>query len=130
MAPDKVRRETGAAATRSFGREAEERAAAYLEKLGYRVLQRNYRCRGGEIDLVALDGATLVFVEVKARHSDHFGTSGEAIGRRKAHHLRVAAATYLTVQGAMAGSIWEQPPCRFDAVLFDEDTVEHLKDVL
>lgn len=112
----------------AFGKQAEDRAAEYLEKQGLRVLQRNYRCRAGEIDLVAMDGQTLVFVEVKARHSSVFGSAGEAIDGRKSVRLRRAAAAYISSHHF--GPDGEPPPCRFDAVLFDGDGVQLLRDIL
>ena len=113
----------------AFGREAETRAAEYLEKSGLRVLERNFRCRGGEIDLVAMDGQTLVFVEVKARHSATFGSAGEAIDGRKTTRLRRAAAVYIARRCATGES--DLPACRFDAILFDPGPgIEHLRDVL
>ncbi|CAG0930904.1 partial hypothetical protein, partial [Planctomycetaceae bacterium] len=58
----------------AIGKQGEDEAAAFLEGKGYAVLERNYRCRYGEIDIVARDGRTVVFVEVKTRGSDRFGT--------------------------------------------------------
>jgi putative endonuclease len=66
-----------------FGRKSEEAAARFLEQAGYRVVARNWRHPLGEIDLIAYDGPTLVFIEVKARRSDRFGTAQEAVTRRK-----------------------------------------------
>lgn len=65
------------------GKEFEEIAASYLESLGYQVIKRNYHCRGGEIDIIALDGNTLVFVEVKGGESKVFGDPVERIDNRK-----------------------------------------------
>jgi putative endonuclease len=66
-----------------------------LESLGYEIIERNYRCRGGEIDIVAREGGDLVFVEVKPRRSLDFGSGSEAVDARKQQKLILAAQTYL-----------------------------------
>lgn len=78
-----------------FGRLGEARAVAYLEALGYRVVDRNWRCRDGEIDIVAEHDGELVIVEVKTRRSEGFGHPFDAITRqklRRLHRLAVAWA--------------------------------------
>jgi len=97
---------------RDYGRMAEESAAALLAGLGYRLVVRNYRCRVGEIDLIAWDGGVLVFVEVKARRQGRQGEAVEAIDRRKLRRLRTVAGHYLSCH--FRGP---EPPCRFDAVI-------------
>ena len=95
-----------------FGEAAERHAAALLCAAGLTLLCRRYRVRGGEIDLVALDGDTLVFVEVKARRSRRFGVPGEAVTFHKQRRLVAAARTYLR----------EHPhrgPCRFDVIAIE-----------
>lgn len=91
---------------------AEEAAAAHLERCGYRVLARNVRTHAGEIDLVAAEGDTLCFVEVKARATDRYGPAIAAIGRAKQRRLARAAALYLVAHP------W-RGPCRFDALGLD-----------
>lgn len=93
---------------KAFGDRCENLAAEYLLARGYQVLQRNYRVRRGEIDLICLDGETFVFVEVKARRSTRFGTGCEAVGHRKQQTLMELAQWYLR----------DHPPraCRFDVV--------------
>ncbi|WP_184080389.1 YraN family protein [Nocardiopsis mwathae] len=76
---------------RTLGRRGEELAAAYLERRGIRVLARNWRCREGEIDIVARCGRTLVVVEVKTRASVRFGSPLEAVGHTKRERLRTLA---------------------------------------
>ena len=93
-----------------FGIRAEEWAARLLERQGYRILERRYRTRIGEIDLVALHGETLVFVEVKARGSGGCGLPAESVDARKRARLARVAALYLAREGA--GEV----PCRFDVV--------------
>lgn len=92
------------------GREAEAFAAAYLQQHGLRIVNKNWRCRFGEIDLVARDGDCLVFVEVRARSSRNFGGAAESIDAAKRSRLIAAANLYLARIGLAT-------PCRFDAVL-------------
>jgi putative endonuclease len=94
------------------GAEAEALAAQFLAAQGLAIVARNVRTRYGEIDLVAQDGATLVFVEVRLRRNAAFGGAAESITRAKRARLVTAARQYLArVRG--------DPPCRFDAVLLD-----------
>lgn len=92
------------------GREAEELAAALLSKHGLRIEARNWRCRFGEIDIVARDADCLVFVEVRARSLRGYGGAAESIDSGKRHRLVAAANQYLVRVGL-------ETPCRFDAVL-------------
>jgi len=80
---------------RALGAIGEEAAAAYIVALGMRILRRNLRGPGGEIDIVALDGATVVFVEVKSRRSRGFGSALGAVDRRKRARIRAVAADFL-----------------------------------
>jgi len=103
------------------GREAEALAAAYLQQRGLRIVHRNWRCRFGEIDLVAHDGDCLVFVEVRARSSRKFGGAAESIDAAKRSRLIAAANLYLARIGLAA-------PCRFDAVLIGAtDTLQWVR---
>lgn len=79
----------------AIGRWGEEVAARYLADKGYTILTRNYRTPAGELDIVALDGDALVFVEVKARRTSSFGPPQEAVTRAKAAHIITAAQHYL-----------------------------------
>lgn len=108
---------------RKTGSRYEEQAAAFLKKQGMRIVEQNYRCRSGEIDLIARDGRYLVFVEVKYRANESAGTALEAIDYRKAAQVRRVAALYL-----MEKHYPEETPCRFDAVGIDGDKVTHIKD--
>lgn len=78
-----------------FGTNGEDLAAAHLEASGHSILARNYRTPGGEIDIVALRGETLVFCEVKTRDGDRFGLPAEAVTRVKQARLRRLAAQWL-----------------------------------
>ena len=98
--------------TRKRGSVAESAAVAWLEKRGYRVVARNATNHGGEIDLVALDGDCLCFIEVKARAGRRYGVSLEAVDARKQRRLTRAAALFLA---AYEGD----PECRFDVLGLD-----------
>jgi len=78
-----------------LGREGEKIAASYLSKKGYRILEMNYRCRFGEIDIVARQQNTYVFVEVKTRKSLYFGRPAEAIDCCKKQHMLKVAQHYI-----------------------------------
>ena len=91
------------------GRWGEERAAEYLRRKGFRITAANWRCRFGEIDLIAEDGRYLCFVEVKEHKNDAFGSAAEFVDRRKQNRLRTAAELYL------AGHPTQLQP-RFDVV--------------
>jgi putative endonuclease len=82
---------------RETGLLGEDRAAAALARNGYRILARNYRCRLGEIDLVAEDGDTIVFVEVKARRDASYGGPAMAVTREKQRRIARVALHYLAV---------------------------------
>ena len=97
-----------------LGKTGEDCAAAELERLGYAILARRYRTRHGEIDIVARDDDTTVFVEVKARASDEFGRAAEAVTPWKQRRLVRMAADYLARNGLA------NQPCRFDVVAIDE----------
>ncbi len=105
---------------RAKGAGAEKRAAAWLRRQGYRVLARNVRNAGGELDLVASDGDTLCFIEVKARASGRFGPAVLAVDATKRRKLARAASAYL------ARYPWDGP-VRFDVLGLDriEDRVEY-----
>ena len=92
------------------GSHAEDVAAAYVQQRGLKVLVRNYRCRFGEIDLIARDGKTLVFIEVRMRTSDRFGGAAASITAAKRRRLVAAARHYLAAAG-------RDRPSRFDVVL-------------
>ena len=108
--------------SRALGAAAETRAAEFLQRKGYRVVDRNWTCRGGEIDLVCDDGETLVFVEVRARKDDRHGTPLETVRDEKRRRLIRAAEHYLTKK-----KLWERA-CRFDVVGIAGDVVDHVED--
>lgn len=97
-----------------LGREGEDRAASYLSQAGYRIIDRNYSTKNGEIDLVALDRGELVFIEVKTRSSDAYGSPELAVNLRKQARMVKAALTYIKYKKL------HQFPCRFDVVAISE----------
>lgn len=103
------------------GKAAEDAAATYLSGQGLRLVERNWRCKGGEIDLIMRDGKVLVFVEVRARGSSRFGGAAASITGTKQARLIHAARLYLSAQGS-------PPACRFDAVLFDGTRLDWIRD--
>jgi putative endonuclease len=105
------------------GKLAEALAADYLQARGLRLLERNYDCRLGEIDLILADGPTLVFAEVRLRRSSDFGGAAASITAAKRQRILRAARHYLSGR--------PERPCRFDVVLLDalaQERVEWIKD--
>ena len=94
----------------ALGRWGEQLAAAYLRRRGYRILDRNFRCPLGEIDMVAEENGQLVFIEVKTRSSNRFGYPQEAVTPTKQRRLVRLANYYLVSKGLTDLS------CRFDVV--------------
>ena len=97
-----------------IGREAESRAAEFLRARGLKIIERNWHCRFGEIDLVAREGETLVFVEVRSRASRTYGGAIESISTAKRRSLTATANSYLA-------RCREEHPCRFDALLIEAE---------
>ena len=109
--------------TSRTGQDAENQAAQFLVRQGLSLVERNYRCRGGEIDLVCRDGATLVFVEVRLRSDPRFGGAAASVTVAKQGRIALAAQHYL------AAHRLHDAPCRFDCVLIDgEAPPEWLRD--
>jgi putative endonuclease len=96
-----------------LGIRGEDLAVDELERLGYAVLARRYRTRHGEIDIVARDGETIVFVEVKVKERAEFGSAAEAVTLRKQRRVISMAVDYL------ARNRLTSRPCRFDVVAID-----------
>ncbi len=104
----------------AVGNKGEDLACEYLEKHGYKILERNYRIRGGEIDIVAMDENYLAFVEVKTRYQHEYGLPVESMTPWKIKFLLKTAQFYLQKIK------WEDGPYRLDAVLIDfADSKEH-----
>ncbi|MED4750092.1 YraN family protein [Brevibacillus choshinensis] len=115
---------------RALGQKGEEMAETFLNQNGYEILGRNIRTRRGEIDLIARDGDTLVFVEVRTRTSQAYGSAAESVTWRKRQKLRELAMDYLQ------NSLTFIPAFRFDVVAIhcpvrsearEEITIEHFK---
>ena len=109
------------------GGRAEKLAAEFLIARGLSIVERNFRCRRGEIDIIARDGDTLVFAEVRLRTRSDFGGAAASITARKRARMTAAALYYLGRRSRTP------PPCRFDALLLDglgSDRIEWLKDVI
>jgi putative endonuclease len=102
------------------GARAEALAAKFLEARGLTIVARNYRTRRGEIDLIARDRGTLVFVEVRRRRSVAFGGAAASITASKRARLIAAAQAYLA-------TLPREPACRFDAVLIDGATTSQIE---
>jgi putative endonuclease len=97
--------------TRKAGAEAEAAACAFLEDRGMRIVERNFRARGGEIDLVAREGDVLVFVEVRFREGEEFGAPEETVGPAKRRKIVSAAREYLV---RIPWNSWKE--ARFDVI--------------
>ena len=97
----------------SLGKQGEDLACEELERRGYAILAKRYRSRYGEIDIVSIDGDTLVFVEVKARRTAQYGLAAEAIPPWKRRRIAAMALDYLGWSGRL------DRPCRFDVVAID-----------
>ena len=96
-----------------FGRRSERLAVEYLKRTGYRILEVNFRARCGEIDIIAREKGTIVFVEVKARASNRFGSPKGAVTTAKQRKISMAALEYLKQSGQTAAR------ARFDVVAID-----------
>ncbi|WP_460353906.1 YraN family protein [Mycobacterium sp. ZZG] len=89
---------TGTESRAEIGALGEQLAVEYLQALGLRVLARNWRCRYGELDVIAADGRVVVFVEVKTRTTEHFGGVAQAVSPAKVRRLRRLAGLWLATQ--------------------------------
>ena len=107
----------------SRGDAAEALAAAFLEARGFSVVERNYRCKFGEVDIIARSGAMTVFIEVRARKSSSFGGAAESITAAKRKKVITAARHYLTSHRLDCA-------CRFDVVLLmgEPPRIEWIRD--
>jgi len=111
---------------KALGTKGENIAVRFLQKKGYRIVARNYKTPVGEIDIIARDGETTVFIEVKTRTVVSFGYPFEAVDNRKKHKLKNLALLYLKRQG-------KESAVRFDVLsIFCRDNgiqdIEHIKD--
>lgn len=107
---------------REIGTSYEQKAAEYLTKNGYNILERNFRCRIGEIDLIGKDGDYLCFIEVKYRSGIAKGYPAEAITPNKIRRITRTAQFYMLMH-----KIQQDTPCRFDAVVILENEITVIK---
>lgn len=118
-------KDTIAGKRKTTGARGEEIAAGFLEKLNFRILQRNFRCRCGEVDIIARDGKTLVFVEVKTRRNASYGLPQLAVTPFKQRQISKAALTYLSKNSLM------KEDARFDVVsvllLDSSPVIDHIR---
>lgn len=105
------------------GFKAEAMAVPFLQKKGYKIIERNFRARGGEIDIIALDKDTLVFIEVKARSTQEFGSPLEAITYRKMKSLIKTAEFYKLKHPRLPDSL------RIDAVAITLDSTSKVSSI-
>lgn len=108
----------GASVLQRRGYRGEDHAADFLQKQGLSILERNIHCRGGEIDLVATNGTTLIFVEVRLRQSRRYGGAAASVDARKQRRL-VHTAQYFLPWLSKRYFSGDVPPCRFDVVSID-----------
>ena len=109
--PDRSRQQSG--------RDAERQALAHLQQQGLRLLAQNWLCKRGELDLVMLDGDTVVFVEVRYRQHTQWGGALDSIDARKREKLILAAQYFLQSEAR-----WADSPCRFDVVAIDSTAAD------
>lgn len=107
---------------RALGEEYEKIAGEYIKKLGYEIIEYNYRCHYGEIDIIAMDKCDLVFIEVKFRHSGKFGTPFEAVNKQKQNTIMKTATYYI-----LENDIQENTYIRFDIVGIEDDNIVLIK---
>ena len=103
--------------TQQLGRQAEQHAERFLHQQGLKLIVRNFQCRLGEIDLIMQDREFLVFVEVRYRNSDHYGSSAETVTWHKQKKIIRTAKYYLQQKNLL-----EKMPCRFDVITLAANT--------
>ncbi len=108
--------------TLETGASAEQAASAELLRSGYRIVERNFRCDAGELDIIARDGEVLVFVEVRSRANPEHGHAAEMVTPRKQRQVARVAAHYLQIRRP------ELDECRFDVVAITGGDIEIFKD--
>ena len=106
-----------------IGDAAEERALAHLQAQGMTLLERNFSCKGGELDLIMQHGTQLVFVEVRQRAVGSFGGAAASVTQTKQRRLRIAAQIYLQ-------RYRHPPPCRFDVLAIDGAVITWLQNAI
>ena len=107
---------------RQIGVEYEQKAVEYLIENGYTILERNFRNRCGEIDIIARHKGVIIFLEVKFRTTNIYGSPLEAVDWRKQNQIRRVAQFYLMCHG-----LSEWTSCRFDVIAFEGDEMTHIE---
>lgn len=111
-----------------LGKRGEDEAVKYLENKGYKVIERNFLCRQGEIDVIALDNDYIVFVEIKARTSTDYGLPSESVTNRKIKHITKAIQYYLYKRNL------EKENIRIDVIEMyangDNFNINHIKQII
>lgn len=111
-----------------IGKYGEELAEAYLKLIDYKILERNFRCSRGEIDLIALDKDTIVFVEIKSRTNKEYGVPSESVNKKKLEHIYKTAGYFLYIRNI------ENRDTRIDVIeIYSEPEkcyINHLKQVV
>ncbi|MCL5292144.1 MAG: YraN family protein [Actinobacteria bacterium] len=102
-------------------REGEEMACRYLQRRGFRILDRNFRMRTGEIDIIARKGDLIIFCEVKAREGELFGKPFEAVTERKIQRIRRLAESYIAFKKP------DFEDARFDVISIENSKIEHIE---
>ena len=105
-------------ARQQLGLSGEDQAACYLETRGLIVLERNIHCRMGEIDLIATDRTSLIFIEVRLRYSSRYGGAASSVNHQKQQRL-IRAAQFFLPQLCARHFGGKMPPCRFDVITID-----------
>lgn len=108
---------------RRLGFRGERKAARYLKKNGYKIIERNFKCKAGEIDLIAAKGEVLAFIEVKTRSSDSFGAPCEAVDARRQRRYINAARFYFYANNLRVDDFI----ARFDIAEVTRDGVNHIE---
>lgn len=104
-----------------FGGIGEKKSAKFLKKKGYKILEKNYKTKIGEIDIIAEKDGVIVFVEVKTRTDDSFGYAAEAVDRRKREKYFKVATEYLLKKQKIDSA------CRFDIIAIENDEINHIE---
>lgn len=103
-----------------LGKSGEELAGKYLNNIGYEIIERNFRTKFGEIDIIARDKKTFVFVEIKTRKDISYGVPQIAVTNYKQKHLSLAAASFIKKNSLKSNY-------RFDIIAIYDDKIEHIK---
>jgi putative endonuclease len=121
-----VTREAPGDPRQTLGRRGEALAEELVREAGFRILARRFRLRCGEIDLIAVDGDQIVFIEVKTRRGRGYGHPGESVTPAKRRRMARTALAFLSARG------WQERPCRFDVVevleVAGKPTIRHILD--